>query len=70
MKILPNDCILIGDNLSVYTSSHFALLADRIPLRRNGNIFFTWNSQLRRNGNKPFEHQKYIIEKEKMKLEI
>ena len=23
------------------------------PLRRNGNNYLTWNSQLRRNGNKP-----------------
>ena len=24
------------------------------PLRRNGNNYLTWNSQLRRNGNKPY----------------
>ena len=26
------------------------------PLRRNGNNYLTWNSQLRRNGNKPYIH--------------
>ena len=28
------------------------------PLRRDGNNYLTWNSQLRRNGNKPAEQRK------------